>query len=116
MSEKWVYDTLEKKKKKKNADVGGGAIPNDMHGLSDIALRWMLREIVKSQCGILFDQDELRKAGISLKMFDGTVKEQDDRDALKPLHGRLGLWWIVELLPLKFRWQDASGKWVSRIR
>jgi len=87
-----------------------------MQGLSDIALRWMLREIVRSQCGILFDQDELQKAGISLKMFDDTIKEQDDRDALKPLHGRLGLWWIVEFLPFKFRWQDASGKWITRIR
>jgi len=76
----------------------------------------MLREIVKSGCGILFDQDDLQKAGISLEMSDDTIKEQDDRDALKPLHDRLGLWWVVEFLPLKFRWQDASGKWITRIR
>lgn len=100
-----------------SADIGGSAVPNDMpQGLSDITLRWMLREIVKSQCGILFNDDALREAGIVLVMDDSAIKDQDSEDALRPLHDGLKQWWILEVLPMKFMWQDLSGKWMTRIR
>ncbi|KAL9711343.1 hypothetical protein Ac2012v2_005887 [Leucoagaricus gongylophorus] len=100
-----------------HTDIGGSAVPNDMpQGLSDITLRWMLREIVKSQCGILFNDDALREAGIVLVMDDSAIKDQDSEDALRPLHDGLKQWWILEVLPMKFMWQDLSGKWITRIR
>jgi hypothetical protein len=37
--------------------------------LSNISLRWMLREIVQSQCGIQFDSDALVRGGVPLSML-----------------------------------------------
>lgn len=35
-------------------DVGGGEDKDErVHSLSNISLRWMIREIARSQCGIL---------------------------------------------------------------
>ena len=49
-----------------HADVGGGAVP-DTHEylLSDIPLRWMVREVMLAQCGVLFDNTALREHHIS---------------------------------------------------
>lgn len=53
-----------------HADVGGGNDPNNtLHSLSNISLRWMLREIVKAQCGILFDNSALKRMGIPQSTF-----------------------------------------------
>jgi len=53
-----------------HADVGGGNDPNDtLHSLSNISLRWMLREIVKAQCGILFNSSALKRLGIPQSTF-----------------------------------------------
>lgn len=51
-------------------DVGGGECKDDrVHSLSNISLRWMLREIARSQCGILFDVPRLRGMGIPRTLF-----------------------------------------------
>lgn len=53
-----------------HADVGGGNDVNaTLHSLSNISLRWMLREIVKAQCGILFDNSALKRMGIPRSTF-----------------------------------------------
>lgn len=53
-----------------HADVGGGECKDDrVHSLSNISLRWMLREIARSQCGILFDVPRLRGMGIPRTLF-----------------------------------------------
>ncbi|KAF8526093.1 hypothetical protein JB92DRAFT_2873303 [Gautieria morchelliformis] len=53
-----------------HSDVGGGETPSDMpRTLSNISLRWMLREIVQSRCGIQFDSDALVRAGVPLSML-----------------------------------------------
>ena len=53
-----------------HADVGGGNDANEtLHSLSNISLRWMLREIVKAQCGILFDNSALKRLGIPQSTF-----------------------------------------------
>ncbi|KAF8527523.1 hypothetical protein BU17DRAFT_39727 [Hysterangium stoloniferum] len=52
-----------------HSDVGGGATrDDDANSLSNITLRWMVREIVKAQCGIQFDPTALKRAGIPLTM------------------------------------------------
>ncbi|KAK0237401.1 hypothetical protein EDD85DRAFT_830042 [Armillaria nabsnona] len=46
----------------------------------------------------------------------GTEEEEELRDALSPIHDQLKLsksWWILELIPLKFRQQLGNGKWAS---
>jgi hypothetical protein len=77
----------------------------------------MVREIVKSQCGILFEDDALERASIELEIDeDDAMKNLDNIDALEPIHDELKLdplWWILEILPLTFAWQNASGKWQS---
>ncbi|KAF8587599.1 hypothetical protein K439DRAFT_1385725 [Ramaria rubella] len=53
-----------------HGDVGGGSVPSATpQALSDITLRWMLREIVSAQCGIQFDSAALARAGIPLTML-----------------------------------------------
>ncbi|KAH9977574.1 hypothetical protein BJV74DRAFT_149377 [Russula compacta] len=43
-----------------HSDVGGGlAKDTEEYALSNIPLRWMLREIVKAQCGVHFDETAL---------------------------------------------------------
>ncbi|KAI0086458.1 hypothetical protein BDY19DRAFT_344031 [Irpex rosettiformis] len=50
-----------------HGDVGGGATLNSApHALSDIPLRWMVRQVVQAQCGIQFDNDAILRAGIPM--------------------------------------------------
>ena len=54
-------------------DVGGGAVADDVTvSLSDITLRWMVREVVLAQCGISFDDAALLRANIPESIFRGT--------------------------------------------
>ncbi|KAI0333677.1 hypothetical protein GY45DRAFT_1244065 [Cubamyces sp. BRFM 1775] len=56
-----------------HADVGGGAVADDVTvSLSDITLRWMVREVVLAQCGIAFDDAALLRANIPESIFRGT--------------------------------------------
>ncbi|KAL4250658.1 hypothetical protein ABKN59_005360 [Abortiporus biennis] len=55
-----------------HADVGGGSVPDStVHALSDVTLRWMVRQVVLSQCGITFDQAALLRANIPDSVFTG---------------------------------------------
>ncbi|CDO77136.1 hypothetical protein BN946_scf184657.g11 [Trametes cinnabarina] len=55
-----------------HGDVGGGNVPNNVEvSLSDITLRWMVREVVLAQCGIAFDEDALVRANIPESIFRG---------------------------------------------
>jgi len=101
-----------------HSDVGGGSVPNGTeHDLGNIAFRWMVQEIIASQCGILFDEEALSRNDIPGTAPPTTSK--DDIDAVQPLHDQLVLdkfWWIVEVLPLLYHWQDADGRWHKQIR
>jgi len=99
-----------------HSDVGGGAVTNDtVSCLSSIPLRWMIREVVASGCGIKFDALALEQANISLNAEPTTEEvDMDMTDALQPLHDELKLdplWWLLEIIPLQFSWQDANGVW-----
>ncbi|RDX42628.1 hypothetical protein OH76DRAFT_1410973 [Lentinus brumalis] len=55
-----------------HSDVGGGSVTDDTKiSLSDITLRWMVREVVLAQCGISFDQAALVRANIPDAIFTG---------------------------------------------
>lgn len=55
-----------------HGDVGGGTVPNGTaHSLSDISLRWMVRQVAQAQCGIMFDSDALRLARVPPETFAG---------------------------------------------
>lgn len=126
-------------------DVGGGAVPDaTVSSLSQIPLNWMVREIVNSQCGILFDAMALKRNRIDISYFaspfsvspvlskplDGIPEPifeqptpepvpepeptQDVQNAMQPIHDELKLttlWWILELIPLSYTYQDGQGVW-----
>lgn len=50
-----------------HSDVGGSAVPDTVrYSLADISLRWMVKQVILSQCGIRFDPTALRKADIDV--------------------------------------------------
>ncbi|EPQ51108.1 hypothetical protein GLOTRDRAFT_108364 [Gloeophyllum trabeum ATCC 11539] len=87
-----------------HSDVGGGAVPNSTaHSLGDITLRWMVREVTISQCGILFEEAALKRLNIP-------------EYGLTPIHDELGwkgkwAWWLLEIVPTSYAWQDKDGVW-----
>ncbi|KAF9465243.1 hypothetical protein BDZ94DRAFT_1281484 [Collybia nuda] len=106
-----------------HADVGGGAVADAAsNSLGNISLRWMVQEIMKSQCGVLFDELALKRASIP-GIIPGLLVENnlaqqalEIEDALQPLHDELKrnvLWWILEITPLPYFWQDADGRWLK---
>lgn len=115
-----------------HSDVGGGAVEDATpYSLNEIPLRWMVKQVILSGCGIKFDAAALADAHIDVPTVvsadpaQQTVEQQDvelqtlprEQDILAPIHDRLKttpVWWILELLPMKFIWQDADGTWKSR--
>lgn len=132
-------------------DVGGGAQNNDNQStLADISLRWMVREVVASQCGIQFDSSMMEKYDVHVdlspelyyspslaagnsKTSNTTAKSSaaqpepssqdqttDKVDATMPEIDELtqmplaALWWILEIIPFPFSWQDEQGQWHTR--
>ena len=50
-----------------HSDVGGGAVEDTVrYSLGDISLRWMVKQVQLSDCGIIFDDVALRKADIDV--------------------------------------------------
>jgi len=104
-----------------HGDVGGGSVANDVaRSLSDITLRWMVRQVMASSCGILFDKDALERASISLAAEPSSVEASpaerafDDADSAQPLYDSLtgfSLWPLGEIFPQTWSVQDAQGAW-----
>ncbi|TFK34717.1 hypothetical protein BDQ12DRAFT_726584 [Crucibulum laeve] len=95
-----------------HSDVGGGSVPNGtVHSLANISLRWMIRETIASGCGIKFDDAALKRNQIDLNS-DCTM--QDKLEAVQPVYDPLKLnifWWLLEIIPLHYSWQDEKGVW-----
>ncbi|KAJ7464704.1 hypothetical protein B0H11DRAFT_72259 [Mycena galericulata] len=104
-----------------HTDIGGGAVANGVaRSLSDITLRWMVRQVMASSCDILFDQAALARESISSFPTPSSSEASpaelsfDDADSSEPLHDELKLlpvWWLLEILPLPWSVQDTQGKW-----
>ncbi|KAJ7601159.1 hypothetical protein C8J56DRAFT_1038764 [Mycena floridula] len=75
-----------------HCDVGGGSVPDTTsQNLANIPLRWMVREIIASECGVLF------------------IWMLSTHCYVLPILKSNKWWWILEVLPLKYRWQDPQG-------
>lgn len=77
--------------------------------LSNISLRWMVREVVRCGFGIIFDASALSRAKINVE--PAAEREMDFIDALEPLHDVLRtnvLWWLLEIFPFSYSWQDVK--------
>lgn len=143
-----------------HADVGGGAVANNNNkaskrsrqaSLADISLRWMVREVMHTNCGIQFDTGMMpdfdvnpdlpleQHSPASLHNANASTccppttgpenqpkpskmdKDSDHNAASLAIHDQLVLmpvWWILEVIPMTFAWQDRkqNGKWQSKRR
>ena len=151
-----------------HSDVGGGGVRDTVrYSLGDISLRWMVKQVILSQCGIRFDAAAMRRADIDISTIiladpmqqtvdqiwrrkseaeavtissglltpsggggsggdvvpkgkEKDVEEQawrNGEDVLTDTHDKLKSqpwWWFLELMPMKFMWQEADGKWKSK--
>ncbi|KAI0756458.1 hypothetical protein C8Q80DRAFT_1090050 [Daedaleopsis nitida] len=121
-----------------HADVGGGCVTDDTpHSLARIPLRWMIRECFKTNTGIRFHAELLKRIGldpaalhpevrarppalraepshaasVAPPLTQGTEEEHEVRDALSPLFDQLVLapyWWLLETLPMEERIQGPK--------
>jgi len=148
-----------------HSDVGAGMVEDAVrYSLGNVSLRWMVKQVVLSECGIKFDAEALREADIDVSTIvpagpsqqtmeqlwrrepdaeaatvsppsgeggseEGMIQRGNGRgvesqtlpheqDVLADIHDQLKaqpLWWILELLPAKFRWQETDGTWRSKI-
>ncbi|KAJ7364923.1 hypothetical protein DFH08DRAFT_279685 [Mycena albidolilacea] len=125
-SEEFPTDSLEVWFCGTHTDVGGGVVADGIdRSLSDITLRWMVRQIMASTCGIQFDKAALERAAISpilspeASSVAASPEEQgvDDADSSEPLHDDLtgfSLWRLLEILPLTWSVQDVKGAWHTK--
>ena len=108
-------------------DVGGSTVTDRIGpSLSNISLRWMVHEVMKSQVGILFDELALLRASISVPTFPGMPIENIPKeaelnsvDAFQPIHDRLKIspiWWLLEFVMFRQSWQDVHGVWHRKFR
>ena len=99
-------------------------MPNDaQYSLGDITLRWMVREVIKSQCGVVFDDAAFVRLGFPrrfLSIFGDETQDEtrDHQDAVQPIHDQLKaqpLWWLIEVVPTNFTYQSVvTNQWVSK--
>jgi hypothetical protein len=112
--------------------------------LSNIPLRWMIKEITLADAGIIFHSSAMPRFGIDYAALVNEVKEErkgaatppvslpvqsksyvDDFRA--PLHDELAmprlsliltwlLWWFLEFLPLPDFHQDENNRWGFSLR
>ncbi|KAG8792628.1 hypothetical protein FRC12_005407 [Ceratobasidium sp. 428] len=121
-----------------HSDVGGGEELNTTkYSLSNISLRWMVRQIIISQCGIQFNQNALKEMDIPLPTLSfgrsnldtvfhykpdveavNAAKDREQQDAIAPMHDSLKnpLWWLLEFFPIVHAYQDERGKWHRSFR
>ncbi|TFK71280.1 hypothetical protein BDN72DRAFT_469478 [Pluteus cervinus] len=105
-----------------HGDVGGGNLQNSFQrNVANISLRWMARQVMAAQAGILFDEEALRREEIPsvseprpsfLQCGDEELR-LDTLDAVEPIHDQLKaqpLWWSLEGLPLLHTWQDSYDR------
>jgi hypothetical protein len=93
-------------------------VPNGTpQSLNYIPLRWMIREVIKSGCGVRFDEEGLKR--LNIVFDDEKVREEDSEDAIQPLHDELKaapMWWLLEIVPMKFKYQEPDGTWNTTFR
>lgn len=134
----WQTDVLEVWFAGCHSDIGGGTV-NDIepHQLSNISLRWMVRQIISSRCGVEFDAEALKAtyispAAVGLSVENSTsfysspadttfvnlAKQQEEKDAVAELNDSLRNpgWWPLEFVPLLRVSKDKKGYRHMKIR
>ncbi|KAH8992428.1 hypothetical protein EDB92DRAFT_1797303 [Lactarius akahatsu] len=104
-----------------HTDVGGSSTPNSVaHSLANIPLRWMMQEIIRADCGILFDFDAFARWDIPITIGRDLyphVSSQAGGNIVQPTHDQLKAvpaWWLLEIIPTSYTYQNMKDKWVTR--
>ena len=91
----------------------------------------MIEQIIHSGCHVLFDYDAFARwnipatigqdkplsppqGGVTSTNEDADV--QDAQDAVQPITDQLfkvPLWWILEIFPTSYTYQNAQDKWIT---
>ncbi|KAL1951077.1 hypothetical protein VTO73DRAFT_226 [Trametes versicolor] len=129
-----------------HCDVGGGSVQDSVeHTLARIPLRWMIRECFKTNTGIRFHGELLRRIGLdpaalhphvadrpsplvpSAEFLKGvappvpltTEEEHEVRDALCPAYDQLDAawyWWLLECIPTEKRVRGPAPEYKEKKR
>ncbi|KAI0271808.1 hypothetical protein BGY98DRAFT_1091085 [Russula aff. rugulosa BPL654] len=97
-----------------HSDVGGGNASNTAtHAVADIPLRWMIEQIVQSNthAQILFDHDAFARAIPRATVDVASLDAQDAVQKITDQLWKMPLWWILEILPMTYMYQNAQDKW-----
>lgn len=89
----------------------------------------MVEQIVRSKAGILFDHDAFARWNIPINIGtdplpeggsstgnNAEVEALDAQDALQPITDplwKMPLWWILEILPTSYTYQNAQDRWIT---
>ena len=116
-------------------DVGGGntediddSTDRANPALSNIPLRWMVRQVVatRAECPVHFDEAKLKQWNIPREdvqvqpiVAEGLPVEHyfcddDARARRKDELKRRKSWYILEILPTYYEWQDERGQWFKQ--
>jgi len=93
----------------------------------------MIEQIMRSSPSILFDHTAFARWNIPTSIGqdpppggggistgnDGDVETLDAQDALQPITDQLWkmpLWWILEIFPTSYTYQDAQDRWITTYR
>jgi hypothetical protein len=118
-----------------HSDVGGGNATNaTIHALADVPLRWMIEQIAQTNTQILFDYDAFPRWNIPISIVhdpppktggnstgnhvDAAAVDAEDvvlkiTDPLWKPSWKQPLWWILEIFPTSYTYQNAQDKWIT---
>jgi hypothetical protein len=75
----------------------------------------MVREVITCGCGTIFDASALAKFNLGPEPRTSDIEMNAiDNDALKPVHDELRInviWWLLEIFPFPYSWQDVNYVW-----
>ncbi|KAG2359491.1 hypothetical protein BDR07DRAFT_1378664 [Suillus spraguei] len=77
-----------------HCDIGGGNVENSVNvSLAQITLRWMVEQVMLSNCGIVFDEKALERVGMPLSSFpiSQTPPSEDSTGKSQPMVDSPGL-------------------------
>jgi len=118
-----------------HSDVGGGDTEDidDKTGklnpaLANTSLRWMLRQVVanQAQCPVYFDKATLELWNIPTEDVEAQpltaealpvthyFRDEDVRVRKKDQLKIRRLWYILEIFPTYYEWQDEQGQWFKQ--
>ena len=89
-------------------DIGGGNVQDDVKvSLAQITLHWMVEQVIQSQCGILFDSDELARIGFILPPHSPQILPDSNINGLPLVPSK------IQTTPNAI---DTSGSVVQKLR